>query len=438
MVALSPKAILEGRTSNRAPVPLLVALVVASVCVFLVFAFYLVSGGLLGTTISLVLTIPTGVALVALLLGIDRLEPEPRLNLVLTFCWGAGVAVLGALIINTSSDAFLGAAMGAGPAQIISTAVVAPVVEESMKGSLLLFLLVFRRQELDGPTDGIVYAGFVGLGFALVEDVLYYLQGLGGPVDQLASTVVMRGVLSPLAHPLYTSMTGLAVAYAATHRGWHRYLVIFVGWCGAVLLHGMWNASAAVGAGGLVLAWLVDFSVLVALAVVLVRDRHRVVRLIQHYLPAYGPSGLVQPVDVAMLSSLAGRRQARRWARSNAGVIGMQAMSDYQLAATELALLHARAENRAIEPKLFHERQQAILSLMKVARDAFFRRRPQVQRPAWAVGGSSGFFAPPKPGTGGPLPQPPRPQQGHPQQGHPEQATQRLWRPRGPQQGPPG
>lgn len=414
MVALSPKAILEGRSSNRAPVPLLLALVLTSACMFLVFAFYLLSGGVLGTAISLALTVPTGVAVVALLLAVDRLEPEPRLNLALTFCWGAGVAILGALVINTTSDAALGAALGANSAQLVSSSVVAPVVEESMKGSVLLFLLALRRQELDGPTDGIVYAGFAGLGFALVEDVLYYLQGMSGPAHELVTTVVMRGVLSPLAHPLYTAMTGLAVAYAATHRGPHRLLVIFAGWCGAVLLHAMWNGAAALGSGDLVLAWLVEFAVLVALAVVLVRDRRRVVGLIQRYLPAYGPSGLVQPNDVAMLGSLAGRRQARRWARSNAGARGRQAMADYQLAATELALLHARAENRAIEPRLFHERRQAILALMRAARDAFFRRVPQVPPGPWAVGGSSGFFAPPAPGAGGPLPP-----QGVPQHGPP-------------------
>lgn len=443
MVALSPKAILEGRSSNRAPVPLLLALIITSACMFLVFGFYLLSAGLAGTTISLLLTVPTGVALVALLLGVDRLEPEPRLNLALTFCWGAGVAILGALIINTSSETALGATMSANSAQLVGAAVIAPVVEESMKGSLLLFLLVFRRQELDGPTDGIVYAGFVGLGFALVEDVLYYLQGMHGSTQELLTTVFERGVLSPLAHPLYTSMTGLAVAYAATHRGRHRHFVIFIGWCGAVLLHAMWNGLTSFGGGGLALAWLTDLCVLIALAVVLVRDRKRVVRLIRTYLPAYGPSGLVHPNDVAMLGTLKGRRQALRWARSNAGVSGVQAMADYQLAATELALLHARAENRAIEPRLFHARRDAILALMRVARDAFFRRSPRIQPAPWAINGPSGFFASPVPGAAGPLPSqgaPPRGanRQGPPGQGFSGQGLGGPWQPpRPPQGGPP-
>src|SRR5262252_3154969 len=45
--------------------------------------------------------------LVALVLLLDRLEPEPRGNLVLCFAWGAGVAALLAAIINTVGLLFI-------------------------------------------------------------------------------------------------------------------------------------------------------------------------------------------------------------------------------------------------------------------------------------------------------------------------------------------
>ena len=404
MVALSPKAILEGRSSNRAPVPLVVGMVAAGFCTFLVFLYFLVNGGFGSTLLSSVLTVPTGVALVGLLLLIDRLEPEPPLHLVFTFLWGAGVALLGALVLNTGTESALLGAMSSNSVEVVGGVVVAPLVEESLKGALLLLLLAFRRQELDGATDGIVYAGFVGLGFALVEDVLYYLQT--ETVGELVQTVVSRGVLFPLSHPLFTAMTGLGVAYAATHRGPSRFFAVVGGWLGAVALHALWNGMTTFGGGGLAIAWLVLFLVLIALIAVLVRDRGRIIRLIRTHLPAYGPSGLVQPNDVRMLGSVAGRRQARRWALSNAGLRGVRAMGDYQLAATELALLHDRAANGAIEPGPFYARRDAILALMRAARDAFFRRTPQVRsRPApWASNGRSGFFHPPTPGSGGPLP----------------------------------
>src|SRR5699024_7139024 len=147
-----------------------------------------------------------------------RLEPEPQLNLWLALGWGAGVAVLGALVINTTIGTLAGSIFGPESADVFSVTVVAPIVEESLKGSLLLYLLWVRRHEIDGATDGIVYAGMCGIGFALVENVLYYMRGMGEG-GELLMTVFMRGVASPLGHPMYTSMIGLGVAYAATHRG---------------------------------------------------------------------------------------------------------------------------------------------------------------------------------------------------------------------------
>ena len=152
--------------------------------------------------------------LVGCVLLIDRLEPEPRVNLVLAFAWGAGVAALLAAVINTAGLVFITQpALGNSTGQYVSATFGAPVVEESLKGLILIILLWRRRQELDGPTDGIIYAAMVGLGFAMMENIGYYIGALVRPevggVRLLGATFVLRGVLSPLAHPIFTSMTGL-------------------------------------------------------------------------------------------------------------------------------------------------------------------------------------------------------------------------------------
>ena len=63
----------------------------------------------------------------------------------------------------------------------------------------------------------------VGLGFAMIENVGYYINALVSPerggIALLGYTFVLRGVLSPLLHPIFTSMTGLGVAYAARPHG---------------------------------------------------------------------------------------------------------------------------------------------------------------------------------------------------------------------------
>ncbi len=49
-----------------------------------------------------------------------------------------------------------------------------------------------------------------------------------------------------------------------------------------------------------------------------------------------------------MLSALPRRRRARQWAKMYGGRRGLRAMNDYQLAATELGLLHERAARRMV------------------------------------------------------------------------------------------
>ncbi|SFT01650.1 PrsW family intramembrane metalloprotease [Saccharopolyspora flava] len=400
MPALSPKSVLEGRSSNRAPVSLIIGLVISGVCMLLALASYFAMdpGAPGNVVIGMLLALPTAIVLVALILLIDRLEPEPRLNLLVAFGWGAGVALLGALIVNSLGESVLAVVLGPEPATVLTVSVIAPVVEESFKGALLLFLLVVRRGEIDGPTDGIVYAGLCGLGFALVENVLYYMQGLASVPGEIWGTVLIRGVVAPLGHPMYTAMTGLGIAYAATHRGVGRVFAPILGWCAAVFLHALWNGGSVLfGFGGLVLAYLVEAVVLAVLVIVLVRDRRRLVHLIGRYLPSYIPSGLVAPNDIQMLGTMRGRRGARNWARHQAGAVGAQAMGDYQLAATELALLHAQAERRTIDPQAFFARRGQIVTLMGMAREAFFRRMPQPKQPApWARNQQSGFFTVPQ------------------------------------------
>ena len=100
---------------------------------------------------------------------------------------------------------------------------VAPWVEEAAKGAAVLLVLLFRRREFDGVVDGIVLAGLSGLGFAFTENVLYFGRAfLAGQEQSLTTgffavgfTFVLRGVLSPFAHPLFTAMTGIGLGIAA-------------------------------------------------------------------------------------------------------------------------------------------------------------------------------------------------------------------------------
>ena len=147
--------------------------------------------------------------MVACFLWIDRWEPEPPRLLLLAFLWGACFAALSALVINSSAALIADEVLGRGSGDIVGAVVVAPIVEEAVKGVFLVGLLIFRRREFDGIVDGIVYAGLVAAGFAFTENILYFGRAFteDGPIGQAGgvfAVLLMRGralaVRAPAVH----------------------------------------------------------------------------------------------------------------------------------------------------------------------------------------------------------------------------------------------
>ncbi|HEX2313070.1 MAG TPA: PrsW family intramembrane metalloprotease [Thermomonospora sp.] len=373
MVRMDPQAVLEGRVPGRPSLGLIIALTVTTLCALAVLGLYGWFGGV-GFAVALLLAILPIPLLISLVLTLDRLEPEPPRTLALAFMWGAGVAVLGALVLNTAGLIYVTVPVfGETEGHFVSATVGAPLIEETLKGSVLFLLLWLRRQEIDGFADGLIYAAMVGLGFAMMENVTYYMRAFDeGGADQLTAVFVLRGVIAPLSHPLFTSMLGLGVAWAATHRS-GRVAAPLLGLLAAMVLHALWNGAAAFGAAGLGIVYALDFVLLVVLIVIVFVERRGIVQRIGRYLPMYEPTGLVTPQDVRMLGRMSTRRAARRWARETGGPGAARAMGDYQLAATELTLLHKRAERGTADPAWLAERRDALLGLMAVARQAFLR-----------------------------------------------------------------
>jgi RsiW-degrading membrane proteinase PrsW (M82 family) len=335
-------------------------------------------------------------------LALDRYEPEPAINLAFTFVWGASVACLLALILNELDQAWLTSALGRANGDFFTAVIGAPIVEETAKGLVILGLLRLGRGELDGPIDGIVYAGAVGIGFAMTENVLYYSRVVheAGGVG-LAATFVLRGVLSPFAHPLFTSATGIGLGFAAlSRRRAVRIGAPALGLLVAVLLHATWNAAAGSGIGVLALVYLLIFlPVLAGVIVVAVAERRRLRWVIAHQLRPYADAGWVAPYEVAMFASLPQRRRARDWARAHGGPAAAKAMRRYQLAATELALLHERAA-RGLPDRRFRERRDHLLAELRRSRDEVLARLAAGRA---AAGGMPAYGTP----YGAPYPAPP-------------------------------
>jgi protease PrsW len=306
-----------------------------------------------------VAVIPLGIVLPTFL-WLDRFESEPTRYLVLAFLWGALVAAAIAAVANTSAVVVLQATTDPEAALATTAVLVAPFVEEALKGLLVLLVWWFLRHEFDGITDGMVYAGVCAAGFAFTENIQYlavaWSQGGG---EALGATFVARCLLSPFAHPMFTVLTGIGVGVAATSRGWLPRLVApVVGFALAVLAHGLWNLAAVSGAQGMVTAYLlVEVPIFLAFLGFVAWTRRREGNLIGQFLRPYADAGWLSPAEVAMLASMPRRREARVWARANSGRAGLAAMRAFQDTASELALLrrrmyHSAADRRAVEQEL--------------------------------------------------------------------------------------
>ena len=204
----------------------------------------LLMGGPVAALVCTLLAAVSFPVVIGVCFWLDRYEPEPGRYRLAALGWGAVVAVL--LSVLTERVVFA----VPGTTEFVDAAISAPLVEEAAKGLFLAVIVVFRRSQVHGVLDGIVYAALVGVGFAFVEDIVYYLGTLTeAGAGSLGVLFLLRGVIGPFAHPLFTSATGIGIGLAVTsRRPVVRWLAPVTGFVVAVVLHGLWNGSTFGGA----------------------------------------------------------------------------------------------------------------------------------------------------------------------------------------------
>ncbi len=167
----------------------------------------------------------------------DRHLPEPPGHLVIAFGLGiaaAGVSkamYMGLEPLGLRYDAF-GLAESNTLGLFAYTMLAIGPIEELAK--LLPFVLVIVHfEEFDEPIDGIIYASFIALGYAAVENVMY-LDFLT-PVESAA-----RGFAGPVVHILFSSVWGFTIGCAYL-RGDSLFLGTLKGLALAAGLHGIYD-----------------------------------------------------------------------------------------------------------------------------------------------------------------------------------------------------
>ena len=186
--------------------------------------------------------IPT-VIYVVIAWWLDRYEREPLWLLSITFLWGAVPAIVLSLVAELLLDIPVQVFVTGEGGTLISIAVIAPVVEEMAKGVVLLLIYWLYRQEFDGLMDGLIYAALVGFGFAMTENVFYFMGAYSeGGWESWSTLVFLRAIIFGLNHALFTSAFGAALGYARyAQNSFARRLAPVIGLIVAIMLHAIHN-----------------------------------------------------------------------------------------------------------------------------------------------------------------------------------------------------
>ena len=328
------------RAGRTAPIWILGVLVL--VLIGLV-GYFLNAIGPGASIVGMVLALIPLVGVVLAVRIVDRWEPEPRSLLILSVAWGAIAAVGIALLVDIGITVLFGVADS--PLRDAFTAVVqAPIVEEFAKGLGVYLIFATARRAFDGPVDGIVYGALVGAGFAFTENIQYFaISFIEGGIADTTATFFLRGILSPFAHVMFTSLTGFALGLAA-RRGARAGRAVgpwLLGMLGAIALHAIWNGSAVFGDffGGYLMLQVPLFAGFILGILALRREEARLTRA---RLGDYGAAGWFTPREVDMLATSSGRRAAVAWARSLSGD-RTATMKSFIADATALAAARQRA-----------------------------------------------------------------------------------------------
>lgn len=351
--------------SSTTRVLLISAAVLSALFVGLVTLVLLgLSTGLIGLLGGIVLALIPVPFYLLLALWIDRFEKEPVWMLAAAFLWGATVAVFVAFILNTLAEAII-AIPFAAYASVAAATLSAPLVEELAKGLALIIFYFWQRDEFDNVLDGILYAAMVGLGFAMTENILYYGRTISeGTSGGTAVTFFMRGVVSPFAHPFFTSMTGIGLGIArqaAKGSAW-KLVAPAAGLCLAMGLHCLWNLSASLGAVFLVIYVLIMVPAFLAVLGLIVFSLRKEGRIIREHLAAELASGFFDPKSFEALCTIRGRFGESCSALGRGGFANWRTRSQYQALASELAF-HRWRTARGILPRFgtAAEREAAFL-----------------------------------------------------------------------------
>jgi len=160
----------------------------------------------------------------------DKYEKEPIKLLLLALFLGALTVIPIMLLesfLNSFTQIFSGLAAAAWNAFIVAA------FSEELFKFIALYLLIWKSPEFNEKFDGIVYAAFISLGFAGVENVLYVMgNGFG--------TGISRALTAVPAHAIFGITMGFYLGMAKFYEK-KRYQLKMKALLYPIILHGIYD-----------------------------------------------------------------------------------------------------------------------------------------------------------------------------------------------------
>jgi RsiW-degrading membrane proteinase PrsW (M82 family) len=267
--------------------------------------------------------------LLAAILTVDYFEREPWPLVASALAWGGLIATGLALTFTTQWGA----------------AIAGPTDEEVLKGLGVVVCVLLARRRMRSPVDGFILGAVVGLGFQVVEDIVYTANVMAAGQDPWAAIgqmFVLRGIISGLwSHAAYTGLFGLGLGYALTRPQWpgsRRALAAVAGFAGAWSLHFLWNSPLLVNSTEWQFVVVKGLPVLLLLLALLARAQRADSAVFLPALAAVGNPLVATDDEIATLANWRSRRHARAAARATGGRRAARAVRHLQRAQADLAV----------------------------------------------------------------------------------------------------
>lgn len=190
----------------------------------------------LAISINVILAIIPSILLLLYVYKMDVVEKEPTTMLFILFFLGVLSTVPAAFVEKSLINIFEINPTDYLTSFILSFCIIG-AVEEGYK-FLILVLGTWKNTHFDHKYDGIVYAVFISLGFATLENILY-IHNNGNDV------AVLRAIVSVPAHAFYAVASGYYLGHAKEHahhgnKAKFR-LCIFLSILTPIILHGTFD-----------------------------------------------------------------------------------------------------------------------------------------------------------------------------------------------------